>query len=673
MNIRRRSLRLVRAFVALLLVAVFGPAKGIGFDLNHYILGCGDVCPYFSGPVAVVGGSAIDATFTGSWYDPAQSGHGIFIEVLPNQRIAAYWFTFSPDGTRQAWLAGSGTYIRNVATFDSVTMPTGGRWIPNFDATKVVDNPWGTMTLTFDDANNGKVEFASTSEFGAGSMKLARLTAPTRIAAATASATSQWIPGGSLLEPRDSPTLVTLANGKVLAIGGGNYGYAIANTAVTRGVELYDPSTRSWVVAKPLPVQRRDHTATLLQDGQVLVVGGWDDTDKMPSTADRYDPVTNTWTTEPGPARGDHTATLLKSGKVLVVGGIGFSGGEAKAQGATLYDPVTHTWSDTGPMRYPRSQLHRATLLADGRVLVTGTRQDVGGTWWFDQGLETEIYDPVANTWSVSSPLAPAHALHTATLLLDGRVLVTSANSVSAIFDPASGQWAVTGSLHVTRANHAASLLPNGKVLVTGGISFSDGQLVDSTELYDPAAGLWMESTPLLTPRAQHAATVLASGDVLTVGGYGPQQDAQGHNMLLGTSEIYSAAFPPGTIVPGYSGAWFDPAQKGHGILVEVLPGAQVLAWWFAFNPAGTEQAWFGGLGGYSGNTATVAAVDQPTGGRFIPNFDPSKIVHNPWGLLTLTFTDCDHGKVDFASTAGYGSGSMNLTRLTRPAGLVCP
>ena len=138
-------------------------------------------------------------------------------------------------------------------------------------------------------------------------------------------------------------------------------------------------------------------------------------------------------------------------------------------------------------------------------------------------------------------------------------------------------------------------------------------------------------------------------------------------------AELYGTDFPPGSIVPAMTGAWFDPAQKGHGILVEVLPDAQVLAWWFAFNPAGTEQAWFGGLGSYSGNTATITAVDQTTGGRFIPNFDPSKIVHNAWGTLTLTFTDCDHGKVDFASTAGYGSGSMNLTRLTRPAGVVCP
>ena len=89
--------------------------------------------------------------------------------------------------------------------------------------------------------------------------------------------------------------------------------------------------------------------------------------------------------------------------------------------------------------------------------------------------------------------------------------------------------------------------------------------------------------------------------------------------------------------------------------------------------PAGTQQSWFLGVGSVSGNTATIGAVDQPTGGRFFPNFDPSKIVNNAWGTLTLTFTDCDHGKVDFASTAGYGSGSMNLTRLTRPAGVTCP
>lgn len=128
-----------------------------------------------------------------------------------------------------------------------------------------------------------------------------------------------------------------------------------------------------------------------------------------------------------------------------------------------------------------------------------------------------------------------------------------------------------------------------------------------------------------------------------------------------------------GTIGPGFTGAWFDPAQSGHGLFIEVLPGSRIQAAWFTFNPAGTEQAWFVGVGAYEGNTATLAAVTQPTGGRWIPNFDPTRIVANSWGSLTLTFTDCNHGKVDFTSTQGYGAGSMNLTRLTQPAGVTCP
>jgi hypothetical protein len=128
----------------------------------------------------------------------------------------------------------------------------------------------------------------------------------------------------------------------------------------------------------------------------------------------------------------------------------------------------------------------------------------------------------------------------------------------------------------------------------------------------------------------------------------------------------------PFTIGPGITGAWYNPAQSGHGLFIEVLPDDLFYASWFAFNPEGTQQTWFTGVGTYSGNTATITAVEQPTGGRWIPNFDPSQVVRNPWGTLTFTFTDCDHGRVDFNSTAGYGTGSMNLTRLTQPAGLAC-
>ncbi len=127
-------------------------------------------------------------------------------------------------------------------------------------------------------------------------------------------------------------------------------------------------------------------------------------------------------------------------------------------------------------------------------------------------------------------------------------------------------------------------------------------------------------------------------------------------------------------IGPGFTGAWYDPAQSGHGLFLEILQNNSFLAWWFTFNPAGTEQSWFGGVGTYSGSTATITQAIQTTGGRWIPNFDPSKLTQVAWGPLTFTFTDCNHGRVDFNSPVpGYGTGSMSLTRLTQPAGLSCP
>jgi len=141
----------------------------------------------------------------------------------------------------------------------------------------------------------------------------------------------------------------------------------------------------------------------------------------------------------------------------------------------------------------------------------------------------------------------------------------------------------------------------------------------------------------------------------------------------IGAFESQPAPLNSVSIGPGFTGSWFDPAQSGHGLMLEVLTGNRVLAMWFAFNPEGTQQTWFGGVGTYSGNTANIADVALPTGGRWIPNFNPAAIVRNPWGTLTLTFTDCNHGKVEFSSVRGYGSGSMDLLRLTQPAGLTCP
>ncbi|MEO5622498.1 MAG: plastocyanin/azurin family copper-binding protein [Dokdonella sp.] len=148
----------------------------------------------------------------------------------------------------------------------------------------------------------------------------------------------------------------------------------------------------------------------------------------------------------------------------------------------------------------------------------------------------------------------------------------------------------------------------------------------------------------------------------------------EAHGSMGMTGSITVQAATPGNvpITGGFTGAWYDPIQGGHGILMEVLPSGQLFAYWFTFNPDG-QQAWFGGTGPIVGNSATVT-VDLGTGGRWIPNFNPATYVLNPWGTLTFTFTDCAHGRVDFSSTYGtFGSNHMDLVRLTEPVGITCP
>jgi len=153
-------------------------------------------------------------------------------------------------------------------------------------------------------------------------------------------------------------------------------------------------------------------------------------------------------------------------------------------------------------------------------------------------------------------------------------------------------------------------------------------------------------------------------------GPYAPHHIGPSRKIISGSLTL--TASPPATIIDaGFTGSWYNPALSGHGLFIEVLPENRMLVTWATFSPTG-EQAWFYGVGTYQGNTATISGVDQPTGGRWIPNVNSAHIVHNQWGSLTLTFIDCNYGRVDFNSIVGYGSGFMNLTRLTQPLGSSC-
>lgn len=136
-----------------------------------------------------------------------------------------------------------------------------------------------------------------------------------------------------------------------------------------------------------------------------------------------------------------------------------------------------------------------------------------------------------------------------------------------------------------------------------------------------------------------------------------------------GTADVFAVELgaPTAKARANYSGAWYDPAQAGHGLFIEHLEDKRFLAWWFTFDPQG-RQAWFGGVGTIEGGRAEVPVTrtDGP-GGRFMPNFNAAQVSNVPFGTLFFTFNDCGSGRVDFDLFQGFGRNTMNLVRLSQP------
>ena len=213
--------------------------------------------------------------------------------------------------------------------------------------------------------------------------------------------------------------------------------------------------------AAQMTVQRASHTATRLQDGKVLVVGGFKADGIFLASAELYDPATHTFveTGRTAAPHTSHTATLLPNGKVLVAGG---SYGQPQ-QTAELYDPATGRFSPVTGMPPELRDGFSATLLTTGKVLLAGGYSTHSG--YAARGdilASAELYDPTTNTIHPAGRMTTPRAGHTATLLADGRVLFAggyTSQGVTAsaeIYDPATGAFAPTGQMAVKRHKHAA-------------------------------------------------------------------------------------------------------------------------------------------------------------------------------------------------------------------------
>ena len=247
----------------------------------------------------------------------------------------------------------------------------------------------------------------------------------------------EWTFTGSLNIPRayhtatNTNTATMLSNGRVLVAGGAGPRPETFPYPGLASAELYDPATETWSFTGSTTTPRFGyHTATLLPNGMVLVAGGYDGTNHICANAELYDPATGTWTATGSlaTARQDHTATLLANGKVLVVGG---ANDTAILASAELYDPATGTWTPTGSLNVARWE-HTATRLCDGTC--DGEVLVAGGVSRESSVATAELYNPALGNWTVTGSLNNARALHTATLLSGGFVLVAGGNSAGGGF-----------------------------------------------------------------------------------------------------------------------------------------------------------------------------------------------------------------------------------------------
>lgn len=363
---------------------------------------------------------------------------------------------------------------------------------------------------------------------------------------------SPWSPTQSMVSPvRWGHTISPLANGKVLAIGG----CKSLLSQTMNSCELYDRATNSWSLAGAIRLARWEHSATSLANGKILVVGGTYWNSKQGGRAEGtgnceiYDPIlrksTNTGSLHQ--ARSGHSAALLPNGRVLVVGGNSKAGPPYYTPNCEVYEPTTGKWTMTGALSQGRTQ-HQTVMLSDGDVLV------IGGEWVGEALSSCERYNAETGQWIQAAPMVGARAGHNATLLPDGNVLVTGgyetfqigtehghqrAVGSCEIYNPATDAWTSTGPLGSERIMHGATLLGNGQVLVSGGHFLdssypgSNYESYSSCELYNPATGNWSPAAPMNTAREGHCAVRLPFGGVLATGG------SNSHVGIVAGCEVY--------------------------------------------------------------------------------------------------------------------------------------
>lgn len=332
----------------------------------------------------------------------------------------------------------------------------------------------------------------------------------------------------TLEQGRFAHTATLLNNGSVLVVGGAT------SSTVLPSTELLAAGSAAWHFSGSLNGARNYHSATLLASGKVLVAGGQNGNTVL-GTAEIYDPATGNWSSAGtlNTPRTHHAAVLLTSGQVMVIGGTSGNGATTIAT-PELYDPATNSWTNAASAT--ARWYEAASLLPNGNVLVSG-----GASSGKTALASADLYIPGLG-WSGSvGGMITSRMGHSATALPTGAILVAGgfngANTIGTgeIYSVTSNSWLSAGTLGTARWSHTSTLLSSGQVLVVGGFDASNNPLA-SAEIFDPSLNAWAGAGSLQNARAQHTATLMSGSRVLIVGGQG----AGVNNPELASCELYA-------------------------------------------------------------------------------------------------------------------------------------
>ena len=386
---------------------------------------------------------------------------------------------------------------------------------------------------------------------------------------------------------RERPAILQLTPGRILIAGGLNNYYL-------NNADIYNHNDRSVAETGDMLSTRSGMAAVLAPGGAALIIGGYNgnyvqSVEQYDSVSEKFIMVSGRMTTP----RQFPTATLLGDRTILITGG--FNG--TFLQYAEIYDPANRVFTATVEDMKQSRVGHSAVLISDKKVLITGgCNNSKDDEMVCDTYLDSaEIYDSTDDgTFTLTGNMTTARKDHTATVLVDGRVLIVGGtNGVEAlataeIYNPDTGNFSpISVAMKTARVNHTATLV-NGLVVIAGGES-ATGEILNSVEIFDPSTDTFsLVDEPMSEKRTLHSAVLINDGEgdkVLFVAGlkkhklvFDTNYQIPGDN-VAGNIYFYSTPEPneKTTGFVAYTGSGtilaFDPHEEGGGNLKLIETG----------------------------------------------------------------------------------------------------